>query len=319
MAKDRNVRETRPRDEDFEIDSSYSPYETEKKKDYRERPGIVLAILGSGIVLAVLAVLIYSGLKQNQRTVVTTAQTNVTQEEYTDITTSSQQSEETAPGISEKTRDPDKDRPTEKEDPAEDTETPGEKSEDTDPEETEAPSQDTEKAPDEGGETEPIPSDTVPEETQPDIPPQDTDTVPEETPDADTAGEERAYQDIEYEGLVYRVENGIASVAANACNNSRIEVASDVFGYPVVGIDDNAFRGSVNVSLIVIPEGVDWISAGAFCDCPNLVQVVIPDSVSGINDAAFGPNSSVTIEASARSFAHNYALNKGMNWIEKTS
>ena len=45
MAKDRNVRETRPRDEDFEIDSSYSPYETEKKKDYRERPGIVLAIL----------------------------------------------------------------------------------------------------------------------------------------------------------------------------------------------------------------------------------------------------------------------------------
>ena len=94
-------------------------------------------------------------------------------------------------------------------------------------------------------------------------------------------------------------------------------MASDVFGYPVVGIDDDAFRGSVNVSLIVIPEGVDWISAGAFSDCPNLVQVVIPDSVSGINEAAFGPNSSVTIEASAGSFAHNYALNKGMNWIEK--
>ena len=321
MAEDKGEREIRPRDEDFEIDSSYAPHETVKKKDYRERPGIVLAILGAGVVLAVLSILIYSGLRQNQWTVVTTADTIVTQEDYSDIPTSMEDTDETSPGISGKTRSADKDRPSA--DVASSEEEPtSEEEQDTDPEITAsdpeemppADSSETDTAPAVPDTDAPQPSDNPVESSEN----TDNPAPPEgETSDTESPAEEREYQDIDYEGLIYRVENGIASVVANACNNSRIEVASEVFGYPVVGIDDNAFRGSVNVSLVIIPEGVDWISAGAFQDCPNLLQVVMPDSVSGINEAAFGPNSSVTIEASAGSFAHNFALNKGMNWIEK--
>ena len=49
-------------------------------------------------------------------------------------------------------------------------------------------------------------------------------------------------------------------------------IQSSLEGYPVFRIEENAFRGS-NASIIIIPERVKDICAGAFSDCPNLTDV----------------------------------------------
>ena len=389
MAEDRKGYGKRPRDEDFEIDSLYSESESDLQKDYRTRPGIVISILGGAVMLTIITVLVYFALQQNQRAVVTTADTMVSRESGYPSYPDSREEDRSSPestGISEKTRASNESETTSRETETTQGDTGRKPSESTEPGTSDMTTEPTQEAhPESSSDPSPAPSEgtpeTAPSETlppgpvipeTPEVPPPETSWQPENTssdwqdpgnasdwtdpaastdsrdwssdwnegstdgqPDwtdstswqepgqtgwsetEDTTSSEPTYQDVEYQGLIYRVDNGIATVLKNACSNARIEFPSEVYGYPVMGIEDYAFYGSPNVSLILIPEGVDWISTGAFQDCPNLLQVVMPDSITGIADDAFGTNYGVTIESSAGSFAHNYALNKGMNWIER--
>lgn len=329
MSDYQNDVESRPRDESFDVDPTVIKRGEPEKKNHQEKPGVVLAILGCGVVLTALAVLLYYGLQRSQHMVIPDAGSRMSRETYETVSTEETQMNHSTSVIPEKTRASDhwttKSEPGKKKTTAREDESPTARrsTSETGKEKTKDDKEDTEPAP-EVTETEPAgetsPAESVPEES----------SSPEVVPSPDTAESTDRnvirtssdlsgdYQDVLYEGLVYRVQNREATVVQNACPNTRIEVAPDVYGYPVVGIDDDAFRGSVNASLIVIPEGIDWISSGAFAECPALVQVVIPDSVSGISEDAFGTNLGVTIMSSPGTYAHNFAINKGMNWIEKT-
>ena len=283
--------DVRPRDEDFSIDTEASYYRNDelKKTDHREKPWVIAAILGCGVVLAAASILVYHSFKQNQRTIVTTAESTAPQEPSKDTVTEIPTSDEddSTTGISEVTQQADS---------AEDTvsSVTEESAEPTEPEESAEPTE---------------PEESVEDPASPEEPEGDTE---------DSDPSELSYQDVELDAITYRVEDGIATLIRCRASESRIEFPAKIYGYPVVGVDDDAFRGLATVSLIVIPEGVDWISHNAFEDCPNLLQVVIPDSVDGISDDAFGSNLGVTIQSSRGSYAHNFAINKGMNWIEKS-
>ena len=52
-------------------------------------------------------------------------------------------------------------------------------------------------------------------------------------------------------------------------------------------LKDNAFKGDLSITTIVIPDGVTEIGNAAFQGCTNLTSVTIPDSVTTIGDSAF--------------------------------
>lgn len=56
--------------------------------------------------------------------------------------------------------------------------------------------------------------------------------------------------------------------------------------YPVVGIDDNAFKDAT-ITSVVIPDGVKYIEDAAFYNCENLTSIVIPKTVRSIGESAF--------------------------------
>lgn len=76
-------------------------------------------------------------------------------------------------------------------------------------------------------------------------------------------------------------------------------------------IEDYAFSGRKNLTLIKIPNSVTSIGWNAFCGCTNLTSIKIPNSVTYIgNSAFFGCENltSITIPNSVKSIS-DYAFN----------
>ncbi len=73
------------------------------------------------------------------------------------------------------------------------------------------------------------------------------------------------------------------------CNKASGDIALPQMynGLPVAEIGGFAFRGCNDITSVVIPIGVEWISSCAFDECANLEKVIIPDTVSTIQDHAF--------------------------------
>jgi hypothetical protein len=55
----------------------------------------------------------------------------------------------------------------------------------------------------------------------------------------------------------------------------------------VTAIGDKAFRYSVGLTSVIIPDGVKTIGGAAFAYCKNLTSVTIPSSVTHIGGGAF--------------------------------
>ncbi len=57
--------------------------------------------------------------------------------------------------------------------------------------------------------------------------------------------------------------------------------------YQVTSIGAGAFADQINLTSVIIPEGVTSIGESAFWDCSGLTSIIIPEGVTSIGDSAF--------------------------------
>ena len=62
-------------------------------------------------------------------------------------------------------------------------------------------------------------------------------------------------------------------------DQSDMIIPTEINGKKVVGIGTDAFKQCKGIKRLIIPEGIEYISEGAFAECSNLVQVVFPTSL----------------------------------------
>ena len=109
----------------------------------------------------------------------------------------------------------------------------------------------------------------------------------------------------------YRIEHGQATIYDYEGSERRIAVPATVDGYPVTRIDDNTFRDS-NMVSVVIPESVTDIGWFAFSGCTSLVSVTLPSTLSFIGYGAFEGCPDLIIFCPEDSYAADYALSFGI-------
>ena len=96
-------------------------------------------------------------------------------------------------------------------------------------------------------------------------------------------------------GIYYTLVPKAKIATVTTCQNGKyfgpivIPPAITISGttYSVVGIEDNAFLSSYDVTSVIIPNSVTNIGKGAFGGCGNLTSVNIPNSVTSIGGSTF--------------------------------
>ncbi len=86
----------------------------------------------------------------------------------------------------------------------------------------------------------------------------------------------------------YEVENDEATIIS--CDKSisgDVVIPSELGGYPVVGIGDSTFEHCIDLTSIIIPDGVASIGSCAFGDCTSLNSVEFSKDLSIIDKRAF--------------------------------
>ncbi|MBO7499177.1 MAG: leucine-rich repeat domain-containing protein [Bacteroidaceae bacterium] len=100
---------------------------------------------------------------------------------------------------------------------------------------------------------------------------------------------------VEDNGIYYTLVPKGKIATVTTCQNGKysgpivIPPAITISGttYSVVGIEDNAFSSSINVTSVTIPNSVTSIGNYAFFRCSSLNSVTIPNSVTSIGEGAF--------------------------------
>ena len=90
----------------------------------------------------------------------------------------------------------------------------------------------------------------------------------------------------EYIGGEYRIREGTICICECAFSDC-INLTSVVIPEGVKEIGKSAFRGCTGLTSVVIPEGVTGIGESAFRGCTGLTSVVIPEGVKEIGECAF--------------------------------
>lgn len=75
--------------------------------------------------------------------------------------------------------------------------------------------------------------------------------------------------------------------------DSEIRIEKDYGGVPVVEIRDEAFKNCINITSIVLSEGITKIGQSVFDGCINLASVVLPKGITEIGCFAFNNCSSL--------------------------
>ncbi|MBR2375425.1 MAG: leucine-rich repeat domain-containing protein [Clostridia bacterium] len=70
--------------------------------------------------------------------------------------------------------------------------------------------------------------------------------------------------------------------------------------YSVTRIVDYAFSDCINLTSVVIGDGVTSIGEYAFSGCSSLTSVIIPDSVTSIGNNAFSGGLTIYCEATSK-------------------
>ncbi len=86
---------------------------------------------------------------------------------------------------------------------------------------------------------------------------------------------------------VYTIEEEKAVIKQYTGTDGKVEVPSELGGYPVVGIEYSAFRDNSALEELILPEGLTEIGISAFFGCSGLVKVSLPESVKVIDGHAF--------------------------------
>ncbi|MCR5653748.1 MAG: leucine-rich repeat domain-containing protein, partial [Ruminococcus sp.] len=89
-----------------------------------------------------------------------------------------------------------------------------------------------------------------------------------------------------YDGYTYDATGGEATITGYGGHEDKIIIPSELEGFKVTAIGDDAFNGSY-VSSVVIPNTVTSIGDSAFKGCADLTSVTIPSSVTAIGEEAF--------------------------------
>lgn len=88
--------------------------------------------------------------------------------------------------------------------------------------------------------------------------------------------------------LIYTVENGEATVTGYTMETLQdLEIPSELGGYPVTAIGNEAFSLCQSIKKVVIPDTVRVIGNGAFGHCYKLEEVVIGNGTERIGERAF--------------------------------
>ena len=280
-AKTASGKKLRPRDEDFDI------IPTVKKKagrtapeDHDQKNWVILLILLSGIFVAVISIIIYSGAKKNHRTTVPTVAVSSESRKETESSATTLAAGETS---------------------EEETESPEETGSTEEGAEEEAPSEDA------GEETL--------TETEEETPAEET--ASEETPVPESVPEETdAPVETEYGGVIYRIENGTATLIRCYSADTIMEMPQTVYGVPCTAIGEEAFSGCLHLQRMDLPEGYISIAENAFSGCVNLVEIVLPDSLNTIAGNAFSGCEDLTVVSHSGTFAYSFAMEKGYKWDE---
>ena len=119
----------------------------------------------------------------------------------------------------------------------------------------------------------------------------------------------------------------VTAVAVDACGNeSAVSSTQKCFLTPdysqlklptgLKTIEAQAFMGT-SAEFVVLPSGCKTICSKSFGNSPSLKLIYIPASVTTISTEAFSGSDNVVILARIGSFAHTYALENGIPWIQK--
>lgn len=93
----------------------------------------------------------------------------------------------------------------------------------------------------------------------------------------------------------YRVlDDNTAEITGYTGTETEVTIPSEVDGYQVTVIGQNAFKYRRSLISVRIPDSVEVIEYAAFSDCESLENVYIPEGVTKIGDAAFENCSSLS-------------------------
>lgn len=106
----------------------------------------------------------------------------------------------------------------------------------------------------------------------------------------------------------------INTIGVSAFENCR-SLKSVVFNSYVVEIPDQCFYNCVSLNNVKLGDRITKIGKFAFGNCASLKEITIPDNVTDINQTAFSGCEDLVIYCNTDSYAHQYALDNGFDFI----
>ena len=95
--------------------------------------------------------------------------------------------------------------------------------------------------------------------------------------------------------LEYSYRDGeIIITRCKETTSGKVEIPSEIDGYPVTGIGTDAFYHCSAITEVIIPNSVTRIGQGIFADCTSLTAVTFPESITAIENYTFYECSSLT-------------------------
>ena len=82
-------------------------------------------------------------------------------------------------------------------------------------------------------------------------------------------------------------EGGVMVSDCNESAKGEVKIPAEYNGSKVVKIGDNAFDNCVDITSVIVPEGVKVIGNSAFEGCMNLAEISLPESLTTISSYAF--------------------------------
>ena len=101
------------------------------------------------------------------------------------------------------------------------------------------------------------------------------------------------YAESTYEDLVYEISNGEVTITKCDKSATKVEIPSEIEGYPVTSIADSAFKDCTRLTSVTIPNSVTSIGEMAFNSCYSLNSITVDENnlnYSDIDGVLFNKN-----------------------------